>query len=256
VQPGAVATLGCVPEQEIVMWDFYRLARGAGYSVFRSLGFALFNWELGSNPKIDRLTQQRDRDIERMAGIDPALAEQLRAEHKANDQLFEAAFGSVLRDESLNDTSTNAAEAIKSGNLIEFRRFVQANPHALDAVHEPNHWTLLHDLAALGSKTLPVHCTMALELIEAGADVNCRTPLGWTPIILIAMHGQKEAISLAKILIDHGADVGAVDKYGYDWQLYWQHGKEIRTLLDAAMTPAQREANRLRLEQLYSPKRS
>jgi hypothetical protein len=156
-------------------------------------------------------------------------------------------------EKTQTDAAINPIEAINLGNLAEFRRFVQANPRALDTLHEPNHWTLLHHLASLGSKTLPVHSTMALELIEAGADVNCRTPLGWTPLIMIATGGEKEAVSLTKILIDHGADVGAVDKHGCDWQIYWQHGEEIRAVLDVAMTPAQKEANRRHLEQLYSP---
>jgi len=148
----------------------------------------------------------------------------------------------------------NPIQAIKSGSLVEFRQFIQANLHSLDAIYEPDHWTLLHYLAALGYETLPVHSTMALELIRAGADVNCRTLLGWTPLIIIAMQGQKEAVSLAKILIEHNADVGAVDKHGWDWSLHWQHGEEIQAVLDAAMTPAQKEANRLRLEHLFSPK--
>jgi ankyrin repeat protein len=50
---------------------------------------------------------------------------------------------------------------------------------------------------------------MADELISAGADVNCRTILGWTPIHMVAMQGQKEAAELAKILV--GADLAAVN---------------------------------------------
>jgi hypothetical protein len=93
---------------------------------------------------------------------------------------------------------------------------------------------LLHHLASLGNKTLPVHSIMAAELIRAGADVNCRTVLGWTPIHMIAMQGQKEATQLAKGLIALGADLTAVDKYGADWKMHWQHGTEIRDVLEAA----------------------
>ena len=128
--------------------------------------------------------------------------------------------------------------AIRSGNLADVRRFIHANPKSLDAIYEPEKWSLLHYLAALGRDTLAIHATMALELIRAGANVNCRTPLGWTPLIIIAMQGQKQAVSLAMILIEHGADVGAVDKNGLDWTYHWQHGEEIRRVLDAAMTPA------------------
>lgn len=239
-----------------VMRDLNRLARGAGYSILRSLGFALFNWLPRSNPKLEPLSRQWEGDVERIARVDPTSAKQLRAERAANHQLLDPPLGSIARDDDGGDAAINPIKAIESGNLAEFRRFVQANPQAMDAVHEPDQYTLLHHLAALGSNTLPVHSTMALELVKAGADVNCRTLFGWTPLMLIAMHGQKEAVSLTKTLIGLGGDVGAVDKHGCDWTFHWQHGEEIRTVLDAAMTPAQKEANRLHLEQLYSPKRS
>jgi hypothetical protein len=233
-----------------------RLPRGAGYSILRSLASALFNWVPGSNPKLDRLRRQWAGDVERIGRVDPASAKQLRAERAANHQALEQPSGSIARDHDEGDAAINPIKAIESGNLAEFRRFVQANSQAMDAPHEPDQYTLLHHLAALGSNTLPVHCAMALELVKAGADVNCRTLFGWTPLMLIAMHGQKEAVSLTKTLIGLGADVGAVDKHGCDWTFHWQHGEEIRSVLDAAMTPAQKEANRLHLEQLYSPKRS
>jgi len=206
------------------MWDFYRLARGAGYSILRSLGFALFNWLPESNPKRERLRPQWESDVERIAQVDPTSAKHLSAQRAANDEFLESPLGSIARDNDEGDAAITPVQAIESGNLAEFRRFIQANPQAIDAVQGPNQWTLLHHLAALGSETLPVHSIMLLELIRAGADVNCRTPLGWTPLILIAIHGQKEAVSLTKLLIGHGGDVGAVDKSGCDWSLHWQHG--------------------------------
>jgi hypothetical protein len=125
--------------------------------------------------------------------------------------------------------------AIKSGDLIFFRRFLEANPSALDAKQPPHGCTVLHDLAGLGNETLPVHAIMADELIRAGADVNCRNVLGWTPIHMIAMQGQKEACELARILIAHGADVNATANDGIsDWGIFWQHGHEIYEILSAA----------------------
>jgi hypothetical protein len=124
---------------------------------------------------------------------------------------------------------------IKSGDLDSFRCFLDANPSAVNAKQPPYSSTLLHDLAALGRETLPVHARMADELIIAGADVNCRTVLGWTPIHMIAMQGQKEACELATLLIAHGADVNATANDGIsDWRLFWQHGDEIREILSAA----------------------
>jgi hypothetical protein len=130
--------------------------------------------------------------------------------------------------------SETIVTAIESGNLESLRRFLKTNPSAVDAKHQPHGWTLLHHLAALGSKTLPVHSRMADELIRAGADVNCRTILSWTPIHLIAMQGQKESVELAKVLIAHGADLAAIDNHGADWKIHWQHGQEIRDVLEDA----------------------
>jgi len=98
----------------------------------------------------------------------------------------------------------------------------------------PEGWTFLHHLAALGNQTLPVHANMAEELLSAGADVNCRTVLGWTPLHFIAMQGQQQAVDLAKVLIAHGLDLAAVDNQGCGWEYYWQQGKEIYELLKNA----------------------
>ena len=114
-------------------------------------------------------------------------------------------------------------------------RFVEDNPSALNANQPPYNETILHDLAGLGHETLPVHARMADELIRAGAEVNCRNVLGWTPIHLIAIHGRKEACELARILITHGADINATANDGIsDWRVLWKHGHEIRELLSAA----------------------
>jgi hypothetical protein len=159
-----------------------------------------------------------------------------------SDAIFVRAMSASLLDAALEVASGgvlgNPIQAIMSGDLIEFRRSLQSNPNFVNKIFEPENWTLLHCLAALGNKALPVHSTMAQELISAGAEVNCRTPLGWTPIIMIAMNGQKELVPLARILIAHGADVRAIDNHGMDWRLHWQHGQEIKAALEAAMTPA------------------
>ena len=126
-------------------------------------------------------------------------------------------------------------QIIKSGDLNSFLRFVADDSSALNAKQPPYNETILHDLAGLGNETLPVHARMADELIRAGADVNCRNALGWTPIHLIAIHGRKEACELARILIAHGADINATANDGIsDWRVLWKHGHEIRELLSAA----------------------
>ena len=77
---------------------------------------------------------------------------------------------------------------------------------------------------------------MTKRLIGEGADVNCRTFLGWTPIHILAMQGQKEAADVARILVEGGADLKATDDRGVGWKLYWQHGEEIRDIFERAET--------------------
>jgi len=124
--------------------------------------------------------------------------------------------------------------ALREGNLEQFKQFLRENRLSVNAGHPGMGWTLLHHLAALGNETLPVHAKMAEELLKSGADVNCRTALGWTPLHLIVMGGEAESVGVAKVLIANGLDLKAVDNYGRDWEIYWQHGKEIYNLLKNA----------------------
>jgi Ankyrin repeat len=126
---------------------------------------------------------------------------------------------------------------IKSGNLDYFRQFLlDVKYQSLNTKNHPHGWTLMHQLAALGNETRPVHAKMAEELCRSGANVNCRTVLGWTPLHFIAMQGQAQAVDLAKVLVAHGLDLAAVDKQGRGWKGHWQHGKEIYDLLENAST--------------------
>jgi len=136
--------------------------------------------------------------------------------------------------ESATRIATLAQIAIASGNFDAFRRCIRENAFDLNAGYSPHRWTLLHQLAGLGKKTLPVHARMAEDLLSAGADVNCKTVLGWTPLHLIAMQGQAQAVELAKVLIAHRPDLMAVDDQGLGWKDNWQHGKEIYDLLGDA----------------------
>ncbi len=66
--------------------------------------------------------------------------------------------------------------------------------------------------------------------IEAGADVNPRDDLDYTPLHYAARRGQAE---VAKLLIANGADVEAIDKYGYaPLHLAINHVEVMRVLLD------------------------
>ena len=159
-----------------------------------------------------------------------------RSEHKSDEQvsseLDEKRTTSEAETIITNVQSKAVQHLIKMGDLEYLRIFIRANPRSLNYLHPPDHFTLLHLLASLGNKTRPVHAKMAEELLVNGADVNCRTDLGWTPTHLIAMQGQKEARDLARLLIAHGADLTATDRMGFDWKMHWKHGIEIRRELE------------------------
>jgi ankyrin repeat protein len=146
--------------------------------------------------------------------------------------------------ESAPGIAALAQLAVTSGNFDAFRRCIRESAFDLNAGYSPHGWTLLHQLAELGKKTLPVHARMAEDLLNAGADLNCKTVWGWTPLHLIAMHGRVQAVELAKVLIAHRPDLTAVDDQGLGWKDHWQHGKEIYDLLeDASKRYKPRSAN-------------
>ena len=56
----------------------------------------------------------------------------------------------------------------------------------------------------------------------------------WTPIHIIAGQGQKQTCQLARTLIANKADLTAFDNMGRDWKMHWQHGSEMRAILEEA----------------------
>lgn len=163
-----------------------------------------------------------------------------RGEQKSDEQVFSEFDELVERTRAENKRiyehvqSDAIQHSIKTGDLEYVRNFIRANPRSLNDLHPPDHFTLLHLLASLGNETRTVHAKMADELLRSGADVDCRTKLGWTPIHIIAMQGQKEACDLARLLIAHGADLTATDTMGFDWKMHWQNGTEIRRVLEGS----------------------
>ena len=122
-------------------------------------------------------------------------------------------------------------EAAKCGDLDGVTRLLEKHP---DAISMTNHegWSALNVVAAQGEDIAERHIAVAQKLLEFGADPNSRTPLGWTPILLIAINGSAESVPLAELLLKNGADIHATAKDGIsNWRLLWQHGNEIRKLL-------------------------
>ncbi len=50
------------------------------------------------------------------------------------------------------------------------------------------------------------------SLLMAGADVNCRDQVGWTPLIKAAWMGH---LSIVQHLLDHGAEIDQQNDFGY-----------------------------------------
>jgi ankyrin repeat protein len=65
---------------------------------------------------------------------------------------------------------------------------------------------IMIELAGNGNLTL-LRC-----LAEAGAELNVKTPAGWTPMLTAARYGHKEIV---KLLIREGADINHVNDSGY-----------------------------------------
>jgi len=102
------------------------------------------------------------------------------------------------------------------------------------AVDERNDlgWTPLHLVSAQGPDTEPEHATIAALLLAHGADVNARDIAGQCPLHLIAVSGSREAVPVCRVLLANGADPHAKNSFGLRPLTVWQHGAEIRELLE------------------------
>lgn len=68
-----------------------------------------------------------------------------------------------------------------------------------------------HGATALMYATVNGHARLVLLLLDAGAKLNTRDDLGWTPL-----HWATSAnVEMVKLLLDRGADVNAKDSIGY-----------------------------------------
>ncbi|MFC1793592.1 ankyrin repeat domain-containing protein [Planctomycetota bacterium] len=93
------------------------------------------------------------------------------------------------------------------------------NKTAAEFAMSRGHTAIVKLLISKGADISPLHLALCMKneakarsLIEAGADVNKRTPYGTTPLDMAVCAGFK---NIAKLLIDKGADVNAKDNW--DW---------------------------------------
>jgi uncharacterized protein len=129
-------------------------------------------------------------------------------------------------------------EAIERGHAESVRTMIHTEPHLANATVSTGHGTLhaaaLYDrpevvpiLTELGARlelTDPVgkvtalqlavmqnHGAVVLALLKAGASVQTRNAIGWTPLHDAAYGGN---ISLIDLLLSHSADINATDDTG------------------------------------------
>eukprot|EP00927_Polykrikos_kofoidii_P032087 TRINITY_DN27434_c0_g1_i1.p1 TRINITY_DN27434_c0_g1~~TRINITY_DN27434_c0_g1_i1.p1 ORF type:complete len:1259 (+),score=188.78 TRINITY_DN27434_c0_g1_i1:231-4007(+) len=103
-------------------------------------------------------------------------------------------------------------EALLRGDIGLTRRLVEAGA-SVNCPMRPNssneYMTVLHVLACL-PKLKNCRDIMA-ELLHRDADVDARSSIGTSPLILACEHRHVEAV---EVLLEYGADAGSVDDYG------------------------------------------
>lgn len=131
----------------------------------------------------------------------------------------------------------NIFEAAATSRLDRVQELLNKSPELIKA-YSPDGWTALHlsfgsldvvdllldrgaDVNAVSKNAFsatPLQgaalfqtINLAKVLIEHGADVNCRSAAGSTPLHEVAGKGQ---IEFAKLLLDNGADINAKDDKG------------------------------------------
>jgi ankyrin repeat protein len=113
-------------------------------------------------------------------------------------------------------------EAVVSALVQKQEVFLQIFDH--------QHWTALHFAASCSIAKI---CAM---LIDMGYDVNGRTDTLLTPLIVCCTRSDEEAVKVAKLLIESGADLASKDDDG-DTALHWACKKGVvqvvQILIDA-----------------------
>ena len=161
--------------------------------------------------------------------------------------MFAAACGHEAVTKLLLDHGADVAAATKNGQtsptylcravtmcLLDHGADVAAtNSHAgahATTVPSTSNSTNSHGFTALMAAAQHGHEAVAKLLLDHGADVAAADSNGVTALMAAAQHGHAE---VEKLLLDHGADVAAADSYGYTVLIHAAHGghEEVTKLL-------------------------
>jgi serine/threonine-protein kinase len=103
-------------------------------------------------------------------------------------------------------------DSLSEASLEVVRRTIGAHPECVSWVDETGYTPLLTVAAKFPYFEAPYR--IARLLVDAGADVNARSPEGSTPLHMLAVYPQMFALELAEILLRRGADPTIADNRG------------------------------------------
>src|SRR5262249_7673422 len=103
-------------------------------------------------------------------------------------------------------------EPLTTEALDAVQQVLTAHPQCVTWIDDEGYTPLLHVTKKLPSFEIPYR--IASVLVEAGADVNARTPNGSTALHMLACRPQFFALEIADMLLQHGADPTIADERG------------------------------------------
>jgi ankyrin repeat protein len=104
--------------------------------------------------------------------------------------------------------------------IYNYNRFVKLNENVQEWNKKLHNYTYKGDLKGVK------------ECIKNGADVNCKTNGGWTPLMWPSRFGN---LKLVKVLIEKGADVNCRNNDGNTplmWSSYYGHLEIVKVLIE------------------------
>ena len=117
----------------------------------------------------------------------------------------------ILNEKDKIERIFKALLNVQRSDEKEFKRLITKYPSLVNAHYGSLGYTPLLQLLVSGSNSGEFDVNTIRFLLEQDADVECMDKYEfWTPLTFISSHSQKPAaLTVAKLLIQHGADVNA-----------------------------------------------
>ena len=132
---------------------------------------------------------------------------QHRKEHRAQCKEIAAKHEDMKKTARLNEAWDTALDCIRSGDVDGFKKVLDENDEELVNWELDEHG---------GCSLLRASCELVREsfmsvLLDRGADVDAKSAIGWTALMIASQEGRPSCISM---LLDGGADVNAKNDNG------------------------------------------